>query len=310
MDSLVSILIPTYNRAIFLEKCIKSALNQTYGNLEIIISDNCSTDNTEEIVSKYNDTKIRYVKNFRNIGPILNWKNALMKSKGKYCVILCDDDYFIDNEYVQNAINLFTKDNSINLVITDCVLGRKQQVSTNISLKQVTDGKEFLRNFWSKNYHIPVISNVFIREEAMKINAFSNNSILYSDIELWLMLMCNGNVGYINKQSVYYNFHDDNIVTNMDLDTIIDNSRFILNLRLLLIKNNIMNQKDSKKLIYEIVNRYILFVNSIYNFKIDINLYKKILNIIDIHLNYYYYLNLKGKLIKRSVSRKLHKYLN
>lgn len=63
MNELVSIIMPSYNTASFISKTIESVLNQTYKNWELLIVDDCSTDDTDEIVSKYNDKRIVYLKN-------------------------------------------------------------------------------------------------------------------------------------------------------------------------------------------------------------------------------------------------------
>jgi len=124
MQYLVSILIPTYNRANLLKRAIESALKQSYDNIEIIVSDNCSTDDTKEVVSKFMDNRIRYFRNERNLGPILNWRLSLKIAKGYLSVILSDDDYFLDEQYIENVVKLFNRYHSVNLVITDCVLGK------------------------------------------------------------------------------------------------------------------------------------------------------------------------------------------
>lgn len=70
---LVSIAMLTYNRADgYLKQAIQSAVTQTYSNIEIIVSDNCSTDNTEKLVKSFNDSRIRYFKQSRNIGMVPN----------------------------------------------------------------------------------------------------------------------------------------------------------------------------------------------------------------------------------------------
>ncbi len=62
MNPTVSVIIPTYNRANLVSRAIKSVLNQTYQDFEIIVVDDCSEDNTEEIVKSFNDSRIRYIK--------------------------------------------------------------------------------------------------------------------------------------------------------------------------------------------------------------------------------------------------------
>lgn len=124
MEPLVSILIPTYNRANLLKRSIQSALNQTYENIEIVISDNNSDDNTDKIVNSFTDRRIKYFKNESNIGPILNWRNALVKSSGDYCILLCDDDYIIESNYIRNSVELLKRYSNVVLVLTNCIIGR------------------------------------------------------------------------------------------------------------------------------------------------------------------------------------------
>ena len=79
MNTLVTIAIPTYNRADnYLKQALSSALVQTYRNIEIIVSDNCSTDNTESVVKNFKDSRIRYFKQKKNIGPYKNFNFLLI----------------------------------------------------------------------------------------------------------------------------------------------------------------------------------------------------------------------------------------
>ena len=95
---LITIAIPTYNRANgYFKEALKSALSQTYSNYEIIVSDNCSTDNTEELVKSYSDGRIIYYKHEKNIPANENFNFCLRKARGKYFLLLHDDD-LIDKE--------------------------------------------------------------------------------------------------------------------------------------------------------------------------------------------------------------------
>ncbi len=95
-EPFISICIPTYNRGKFLKEAIESALSQTYKNYEIIVVDDGSTDNTEEIVLGFNSDKIRYFKKAHSNCPDTRNK-TLMESKGEYIIWLDDDDIFAEN---------------------------------------------------------------------------------------------------------------------------------------------------------------------------------------------------------------------
>ena len=78
MNELVSIIMPSYNTADFIEETISSVLVQTYENWELIIVDDCSTDNTDEIIAPYlADVRIKYIKNEKNSGAAVSRNRAL-----------------------------------------------------------------------------------------------------------------------------------------------------------------------------------------------------------------------------------------
>lgn len=101
---LVSIGIPTYNRADgYLRECLTSALNQTYSNLEIIVADNCSSDNTEEVVNNFSSHSLIYYKHPKNVGPQNNFNFCLEQASGSYFLLLHDDD-LIDQDFIETCM--------------------------------------------------------------------------------------------------------------------------------------------------------------------------------------------------------------
>jgi glycosyltransferase involved in cell wall biosynthesis len=94
-NPLVSVLIPSYNSALYLDESIESILNQTYANWELIITDDCSTDNSVEVAKKYSskDERIKVVENKKNRGISGNMNEGLKHCKGKYIGILDADDW-------------------------------------------------------------------------------------------------------------------------------------------------------------------------------------------------------------------------
>ncbi len=90
-----SVIIPTYNRATFIAKAIQSVLNQTFSDFELIVVDDASTDNTELIVKKIEDSRLKYVKNEKNIERCLTRNKGISISKGRYICFLDSDDYHL-----------------------------------------------------------------------------------------------------------------------------------------------------------------------------------------------------------------------
>lgn len=90
-----SIVIPTYNRCNFLKANISILLKQTFDDYEIVISDNASMDRTDELVKSFKDKRIRYLRNKVDIGYPNNTKQAMLTARGKYIIILGDDDFIL-----------------------------------------------------------------------------------------------------------------------------------------------------------------------------------------------------------------------
>ena len=93
MTDMASIIMPSYNTASFITLSIQAVLNQTYTNWELLIVDDCSTDNTDEVVNPYlKDERIRYIKNEKNSGAAVSRNRALQGAKGKWIAFLDSDD--------------------------------------------------------------------------------------------------------------------------------------------------------------------------------------------------------------------------
>ena len=93
MPELVSIIMPSYNTAKYISESIESVLKQTYANWELIIVDDCSTDETDDVVKSYlSDARIHYLKNEKNSGAAVSRNYALREAKGKWIAFLDSDD--------------------------------------------------------------------------------------------------------------------------------------------------------------------------------------------------------------------------
>lgn len=92
VDGLVSVIMPSWNTGQYIAESIKSVLNQTYTNWELLIVDDCSTDNTEDVVAAFADQRIKFFRNERNKGAALTRNEALRKAQGEWIAFLDSDD--------------------------------------------------------------------------------------------------------------------------------------------------------------------------------------------------------------------------
>lgn len=155
-EPLVSIILPTYNRRDMLEYALLSALNQTYKNIEIIIGDNCSQDDTENFCNEWQhkDNRIKYYRQNRNIGPFANTDNLLSKISGEYFVFLNDDDW-LDLDYVEQSLVFLEENPSYVFASPSTILYKdrytREKKCYNPLLSQdvpVERIKEFLKTYW------------------------------------------------------------------------------------------------------------------------------------------------------------------
>ena len=92
IDNLVSIITPAYNAASTISETIMSVLNQTYDNWEMIIVDDCSTDDTIKVVKTFTDKRIKLLHNEVNLGPAMSWNRAFEVMQGRWVAFLDADD--------------------------------------------------------------------------------------------------------------------------------------------------------------------------------------------------------------------------
>lgn len=120
MSELVSIIMPSYNTGRFIKETIDSVLAQSYLNWELIIVDDCSTDNSDEVIKSYlADPRIRYIKNEINSGAAVSRNRALREAKGKWIAFLDSDDLW-EPEKLEKQI-AFMQDNGHHFSYTNYI---------------------------------------------------------------------------------------------------------------------------------------------------------------------------------------------
>ena len=244
-DPLVSILIPAFNRENFIKDAIESALNQTYKNIEIIIADNDSTDNTWETIQYYEalDSRIRAYRNKKNIGPVLNWQKCISLSSGEYIKFLFSDDYISEN-YVEESINLFDNNTSFVLSPIKIINNSNLEISLYSDYKQmsVLSKEKYLRNILFFNrLKLPVSpgAGIFRKTDVQKtleidlINPFNLNFNKFGagpDLLLYLDSAKKNNIKISTNSIAFFRSHESSftIAHNLIFDYEFVKAYFIL----------------------------------------------------------------------------------
>jgi glycosyltransferase involved in cell wall biosynthesis len=195
----VSVIIPTYNRAEFLRSAIESALNQTFKDIEIIVADDKSTDNTPTVVKSFNDKRIKYLTNKSNMGPSATRNSAILASKGEYIAFLDDDDEWIPKK-LQKQVELLDKSppNICGVYSDRLIIDR---LSNEIISKGLQSGKVRGNLLSQLAMHNQINTcTVLLRKRCLdEVGLFDETISYMEDRDLWIRLSLNWDFEYINE---------------------------------------------------------------------------------------------------------------
>ncbi len=183
-EPLVSIGIPTYNRAAsYLAYTLRSVMEQTYGSIEIIVSDNASTDNTVEFVATVADDRIRYLRHRTPITPNANFNACLNAARGKYFLLLHDDDA-IDPNFVETCMRAANYSHQYNTIRT----GTRVIDSSNATLSEHPNSQTgetldtLLMAWFTGKTSIYMCSTLFNTQKLKAIGGFYSSHNLLQDV--------------------------------------------------------------------------------------------------------------------------------
>ncbi|MCD0471086.1 glycosyltransferase [Flavobacterium sp. JAS] len=229
---LVSLCIPTYNGAKFIGEALDAAINQTYNNIEIIISDDDSNDDTLTIINdKLKNSKISYyIYNHKPNGIGANWNNCIRYARGEYIKFLFQDD-LMRPDCIEKMIELAITNNNIGLVYCKRTilhdannLEHKAWINYGGILHKkwfaidvaagVLDGKKYLSDLYLMNDNplnkIGEPTAVLLKKRCVdKIGLFDEHLKQTLDIDYWYRLMKYYKIGFIDEELVSFRLHYD-----------------------------------------------------------------------------------------------------
>jgi glycosyltransferase involved in cell wall biosynthesis len=211
---LVTIAIPTFNRAPLLKDCVISALAQTYRNFEVLVSDNASTDNSEEILRQFDDSRLRILRQRKNIGLIPNWNACLANARGEYIVVLPDDDR-IAPWLLERCIGLIKEQKQIPVVITLCNVhsvsaGQTWPGGTSGKLPTgICSGVDALLEYLGDRINVAICS-IMMRTDVVRAHGgFPLDFPYTADVATWAPLLFLGNAGFVDEACAVYYDHNN-----------------------------------------------------------------------------------------------------
>ena len=219
MEEKIDILLPTYNGEKYIGEQIESILNQTYKNINLIISDDCSTDNTPEILKEFEqkDDRIKVYLQKQNMGVVKNIEFLLREVKSEYYMLSDQDDVWLP-EKVEKSLEKLKQENA------DLVFGDLEVVDQDLNTIYPSFGDFMLLNNKIKKYinsdKLNYIYNcvtgctVLAKEETIKriIPLPTTSKYLIHDHWIGLMASLYGKVAYIPEKYIKYRQHGNNQV--------------------------------------------------------------------------------------------------
>lgn len=202
-NPLISIVIPTFNRAQMIPCCLKSALAQTYENIEILVVDDCSTDNTKQVVKTYIDRRIRYIALEKHSGAQVARNTGIKAAKGSYIAFLDSDNEWLSDK-LEKQMRLFMQ-------------AEQRLAAVYAGYRETFSNGEYVDHFPSLRGNIYKAAlrqwigdtNTIIVKKSSLINAglLNENIRAYQEWDLYIRLAGQGEFEYVPELLAIYHHH-------------------------------------------------------------------------------------------------------
>jgi len=211
---LVSILIPTYNRAQYLAEALESALAQTYTNLEIIVHDDASTDSTPQLLKNYSDPRLRVIRTKKNHGMIGGWNYIVKKAHGEYLKFLASDDLLHPNCVAELAAAAIDNPRASLIGCRRQFINRQGRgvrelgfAKYNKTVSGKTLAKQILTTLRENSIGEPS-AVLYPVKNVKKVGEYDPAFSQFADFEYWVRLLEFGDFVYINRTLCSFRQHE------------------------------------------------------------------------------------------------------
>ena len=215
----ISIVTASYNYQDYIKETIQSVLDQTYSDWELIIVDDCSTDNSVDVIKSFSDDRIKLFINEKNLGLAQTVKRGVEYATGDWIVFLESDD-LITSDNIEKKVEIVKKYSDLNLIFNDCeFFGYENKVrdfsialkKTRALLKKKNYPQNMFYNFYLSNKIFTFSSVMAKREDLLKISYTPPIDSLL-DWWLWVQLAYIGKFYYISEKLTKWRLHTDSYI--------------------------------------------------------------------------------------------------
>ena len=217
MNEKISVIIPTYNRGNLIGNSIKSVLNQTYKNFEVIVVDDGSTDKTKEVVDIFKDERIKYIKLSQNTGASNARNIGIKNSNGKYISFQDSDDIYYPDKLETQFKNIINKKSNLDFCKIKVIYNDKYKlIYPNIGQEKSISNGNIFNELISKGN--------FISTQAMLVEKNFISKYLFDplmprlqDFDLILRMIPKVKLSYTNKTLVELHIQNDSITIEFEI---------------------------------------------------------------------------------------------
>ncbi len=225
----ISIVTASYNYEKYIKETIHSILNQTYKDWEMIIVDDCSTDNSVDVIKSYNDDRIKLFVNEKNLGLKETLKHGIKEANSEWIAFLESDDVLAP-DYLEKKVEIIKKYPDINLIFNDCeFFGDDERVKafehalkkTRDLLKNQSYPKNMFYDFYQSNKIFTFSSVMAKRRDLLKVN-FNPKLDYLIDWHLWVQLASLGKFYYMPEKLTKWRLHNNSYINSSTYKSPVD----------------------------------------------------------------------------------------
>jgi glycosyltransferase involved in cell wall biosynthesis len=219
---LLTVAIPTYNSAHLIRTAIDSVLKENVSNMELLIIDNASGDDTQDVVLSYNDPRIRSLRNTTNLGMAGNWNRCLAEARGNFCRILCADDALTEGT-LQRQIAMLESHKHVSLVTCDYLIVEEdlKPIVTATNFGGMRNGKRVIEAcLTGMTNKVGNPSTVMFRRSSCHGLTFDGSYRYLLDIKFFLQVLQRGDFVSTNVIGCLYRRHPESATVKDDLDRV------------------------------------------------------------------------------------------
>jgi glycosyltransferase involved in cell wall biosynthesis len=224
---LITIGIPTRNRASLLQDCVVAALAQSYRNIEVLVSDNASTDDTLAVLGSIEDDRLRVLSSTANVGAGGNFAKCIGEARGDYLVLVSDDN-FLDPTFLEKCVRLIRMEPGLPIVLAayDVVVfdeyyeNEERLVPGVLSTRFPTglwDGAEILGEYLNGRFTADSLSVVVRTDILRRYNRYYRYRCA-GDKATWMPALLEGHAGLVNERCAMYMAHGSSVSAGISAD--------------------------------------------------------------------------------------------